>query len=145
MADITSGVFPCYKNQFEIGADNNSTNPIADIDSFSVSFDDGIEEWSPYEAEGWKRRLKTAKSITISVSGKRNIGDTGNDFVANKAFLNGTDCNAYLKWNFPDGTVIGIDVIINVKNIGTGDSTNAATLEAEFLSNGKPTVNLPSD
>ena len=116
MANITSGVFPCYENQFAIGASKESTNTIADMESFSVSFDDGVEEWKPYEAGGWTNRLKTAKSITISVSGKRNIGDTGNDFVAGKAFLNGTDCNAVLKWTFPDGTVVELDNDIKFNN-----------------------------
>lgn len=77
-----TGVYPCYKNQFGIGEPGATTlNPIADMESFSVSFDDGVEEWTPFESEGWVRRLKTAKGITISVSGKRNVGDTGNDFV----------------------------------------------------------------
>lgn len=68
MANVTSGVFPCYENQFAIGASEESTNTIADMETFSVSFDDGVEEWKPYEAGGWTNRLKTAKSITISVS-----------------------------------------------------------------------------
>ena len=50
MANITSGVFPCYENQFAIGASKESTNTIADMERFSVSFDDGVEEWKPYEA-----------------------------------------------------------------------------------------------
>lgn len=140
MANVTSGVFPCYKNQFEIGASEESTNTIADMESYSVSFDGGMEEWKPYEAEGWTDRLKTANSITISVSGKRNIGDTGNDFVAGKAFLNGTDCNAVLKWTFPDGTVIKLNVIINVTALGAGDSTAVGTLEFDLASRGKPTI-----
>lgn len=144
MANITSGVFPCYENQFEIGADEKSTNTIADMETFSVSFDDGVEEWNPYDMKGWKNRLKTAKSVTISVSGKRTIGDTGNDFVAGKAFLNGVDCNAYMKWVFPDGTVVGIDVVINVTALGAGDSTAVGTLEFDLLSRGVPTITLPT-
>lgn len=34
MANITSGVFPCYENQFAIGASKESTNTIADMESF---------------------------------------------------------------------------------------------------------------
>lgn len=141
---ISTGVFPCYENQFEIGTDKESTNTIANMESFSVSFDDGVEEWNPYDMKGWKNRLKTAKSVTISVSGKRTIGDTGNDFVAGKAFLNGVDCNAYMKWVFPDGTVVGIDVVINVTALGAGDSTAVGTLEFDLLSRGVPTITLPT-
>ena len=38
------------------------------------------------DQEGWQRGLMTAKAITITLNGKRNVGDTGNDFVAGKAF-----------------------------------------------------------
>lgn len=135
-----SGVYPCYKNQFTIGGDT-----IADMETFGVSFDNGIEEWTPYESDGWIRRLMTAKSITISVSGKRNIGDSGNDRVAELAGANGSDAEENFFWNLPDGSSIQFDnAIINVTNIGTGDSTNAAPLEFEVMSNGKPTFNEPS-
>lgn len=135
MADTTTGVYPCYENQFKI--DNKS---IADMESFSVSLDNGIEEWTPYETEGWVRRLATAKSMIISVSGKRNIGDDGNDLVASLAGKNGRDVEKPFVWNLPDGSSITFaNAVINVTNIGSGDSTAAAPLEFEVMSNGKPT------
>lgn len=135
-----SGVYPCYENQFKIGAAAGSVNTIADMETFSVSFDNGVEEWTPFETEGWVRRLMTAKGITISVSGKRNIGDTGNDFVANLFMANGTDAQAYVEWTFPDGgKVVFSNAVINVTNIGSGDSTNVGPLEFDIQSNGKPT------
>lgn len=73
-----TGVYPCYENQFKIGAAKDSATSIKDMESFSVSFDNGVEEWTPFDTEGWVRRLLTAKGFTISVAGKRNIGDTGN-------------------------------------------------------------------
>lgn len=90
MANRTSDVFPCYENQFKVGTSSTSVNTIADMESFSVSFDNGVEEWTPFDTEGWVRRLLTSKGITISVSGKRNIGDEGNDFIAGKFMSNGT-------------------------------------------------------
>lgn len=142
MPTISSGTYPCYKNQFKIGAPGAQTlNAIADMETFSVSFNDGVEEWNPYEAEGWKSRQKTAKDITISVSGKRKIGDTGNDFVAGLAFENGTDSEADFEWTFPDGTVVKFsNAVINVTALGSSDSTAVAPLEFEVMSNGKPTV-----
>lgn len=137
----TTGVFPCYENQFKIGATKEDATAIADMETFSISIDNGIEEWTPFSAEGWKRRLMTAKSITISVNGKRNVGDTGNDFVANKAFKNGRNAEGYFAWIFPDGTTISWnEAIFSVKNIGAGDSTAVGPLEFEVMSNGKPEV-----
>ena len=146
MPNSFSGVYPCYENQFKIGTVGAQTlNTIADMESFSVSFDDGVEEWTPFDSEGWIRRLKTAKGITISVSGKRNVGNTGNDFVAGLAFKNGRESEADFEWTFPDGTVVKFaDAVINVTALGSSDSTGVAPLEFEVLSNGKPTVTLPT-
>lgn len=140
----TSGVYPCYENQFKIdvsGGGTASMKTIADCESFSVTFDNGVEEWHPFEQEGWVRRLLTAKGVTISVSGKRNIGDDGNDAIAALAWVNGRDAERDFSWIFPDGTAVTFaDAVINVTNIGSADSTSVAPLEFEVQSNGKPTV-----
>ena len=139
---MQTGVFPVYENQFKVGADKESATTIADMETFSAAFDNGVEEWTPFETEGWVRRLMTAKSVTISINGKRNVGDTGNDYVANKAFTNGRDAEGILIWTFPDGTEVEFAVVFNVTNCGAGDSTNVGPLEFEAMSNGKPSVTL---
>lgn len=140
-----TGVYPCYENQFQINtADSGAAaamSDIADCESFSVSFDNGVEEWTPFNTEGWVRRLMTAKAVTISVTGKRNVGDAGNDAVAGLAFKNGRDAERDVQWTFPDGTTVKFPgAVISVTNVGAGDSTNVAPLEFEVMSNGKPTV-----
>lgn len=141
---VSTGVFPCYENQFQINTSSTGTASyatIADCETFEVAFDNGVEEWHPFEQEGWVRRLMTAKSVTITVSGKRNIGDTGNDFIAGLTFANGRDAEADFKWTFTDGTVVEFaDAVISVTNNSGGDSTAVAPLEFEVQSNGKPTV-----
>lgn len=141
----TTGVFPCYENQFQVNTaalgSAATMKSIADCENFSISFDNGVEEWTPFESEGWKRRLMTAKSVTISVSGKRNVGDDGNDAIAGLAFKNGRNVERDFQWTFPDGTKIKFsDAIINVKNIGAGESTAVGPLEFDVMSNGKPEV-----
>jgi hypothetical protein len=137
-------VYPVYKNQFEIntkgrtGETDGTFAAIADMESFSVSFDDNVEEWTPMTTDGWTRRLKTGKGVTISLSGKRNIGDAGNDYIASLAWKSGQDCNSELKWNFPNGDSVLIPCVINVTGAG-GDSTGVEPLEFECLSDGKPT------
>ena len=134
-----SGVYPCYKNQFQIDTGGGSMKTIADMETFSVAFDNGVEEWHPFEQEGWVRRLLTSKGVTITVSGKRNVGDAGNDAVAELAWVNGRDAEKKVDWSFPDGSKVTFtDAVINVTNIGSGDSTNVAPLEFEIQSNGKP-------
>jgi hypothetical protein len=83
----------------------------------------------------------TAKSVTISVTAKRNVGDAGNDAVAGLAWKNGRNVERDFQWTFPDGTVVKFaSAVINVTNVGAGDSTAVAPLEFEVQSNGKPTV-----
>lgn len=140
----TTGVYPVYENQFKVDTATSGSSAsyaaIADMETFSVSIDNNVEEWTPFTTEGWTRRLMTGKSITITVSGKRNVGDTGNDFIAGMFMKNGTAAQAGFQWTFPDGGVLTFaDAIVNVTEIGAGDSTAVAPLEFEVMSNGKPT------
>ncbi len=145
MASANSGVYPCYENQFQVGEHNSETAniTIANCEEFSVSFDNGVEEWNPFDQEGWTSRLMTGKSVTISVKAKRTIGDTGNDLIAGMAFKNGRDVELPFQWTFPDGTkVLFKNSIISVTSAGSGGSRDVAPLEFEVMSNGKPTVTL---
>lgn len=141
---VQSGVYPCYENQFQIdtaasGAEA-AMKSIADCETFSVAFDNGVEEWNPFDTEGWVRRLMTSKAVTISVTAKRNVGDAGNDAVAGLAFKNGRNVEKDFTWTFPDGSKVEFkSAVINVTNVGSGDSTAVAPLEFEVMSNGKPT------
>lgn len=146
MPDNTvSGVYPCYENQFSIditggdGSTETNQKTIADMESFSVSIDGNVEEWSPYDMEGWMRRMVTGKSIGITVSGKRNVGDAGSDYVAGIALKTGKDCETTVTWNFPSGAKLVIPCVINVTEWGAGDSRSVAPLAFEIQSNGKPT------
>lgn len=136
----TTGVFPCYENQFKVKVESTYVT-IADCETFEVAFDNNVEEWTPFESEGWVRRLMTGKGVTITVSGKRNVGDAGNNYIAGLAFENGRDAEVDFQWTFKDGTIVEFTgAPINVTALGSGDSTAVAPLEFEVLSNGKPTV-----
>lgn len=143
-ADSKTGVYVCYENQFQVDTASGGTaslKNIADCETFSVSFDNGVEEWNTFDAEGWIHRLMTSKSVTISVTAKRNVGDAGNDFVSGMAWKNGRNAEADFQWTFPDGTVVKFTkAVINVKNVGSGDATSVAPLEFDIMSNGKPEV-----
>lgn len=112
---------------------------IADMESFGLSFDNGVEEWTPMETGGWMRRLMTSKSVTVSLAGKRNYGDAGNDYVAGKAHVNGNDANSVIRIEFPDGSEFEMPCVLNVTSAGGGDSSAVAALEFEAMSDGRPT------
>ena len=47
-----TGVYPVYENQFVLGETKESATPIKDMETFSVSFDNGVEEWKPFDHKG---------------------------------------------------------------------------------------------
>ena len=104
MATVQNGVYPVFDNVFKIGikgkesstADDMKT--IADCETFSLSMDNNVEEWTPMTTEGWIRRMQTGKGFAISISGKRNVGDEGNDYVASKLFATGKDVESVFEW-----------------------------------------------
>lgn len=146
---ITSGVYPVFNNEFKIGTKGMESTavdmmPIADLETFSVSIDNNIEEWTPMTTEGWVRRLQTGKGFSISLNGKRNIGDAGNDYVASKMFATGRDVETKFEWIMPSGLKVEFDCVLNISSAG-GDSTNVDVLEFEAMSNGKPKVTEPTE
>lgn len=140
-----TGVYPVFYNKFKIGTKGLTSaveadmKIIADLETFSPSFDNGVEEWTPMDTEGWIRRLMTGKGFSIDLSGKRNIGDEGNDYVAGLLFKTGQDVETVFEWEFPSGAKVSFNCIVNVTNVGGGDSTNVGGLEFSVMSNGKPT------
>ena len=144
-----TGVYPVFKNLFKIGKAGRSSAEedmviIKEMESFSVSLDSTMEDWSPFEAEGWLNHLVTGKGLTISLSGKRCVGDPGNDYVASLAWKTGQECDSKFLWQFPDGAKLEFDCVVNVTNPGGGDTTAVAALEVDILSHGKPVYTAAS-
>lgn len=115
-----------------------ATTIVKDATGLSISVNGKIEEWDPMDQAGWTRRLMTSKSLTVSMGGKRNYGDPGNDYVAGLAFKTGQDCNSWFVITFPNLDKLYIPCVINVTSMG-GESTNIDALAWDAQSDGKPT------
>lgn len=140
-----SGVFPVYNLIFKIGTKGKASVEedmvsIAQMETFSLSIDGTVEEWTTMSEAGWSNSLMTGKKFTIGLNGKRCVGDKGNDYVAAIAWKDGLDCSTKGEIEFPDGSKLAFNCVINVKNIGGADSTNVAPLEFEMIGDGKPTL-----
>ena len=143
MSVITSGVYPVFQNKFKIGKSGRSSTEsdmvtIAEMESFSISIDGNVEEWSSMEDEGWIKRMTTGKGLTLSLSGKRCIGDPGNDYIAECAWKTGQGCDSKFEWIFPTGAKLTFDCVLSVTEIGGGETRNIATLAVDVMSHGKP-------
>lgn len=143
------GVFPVYDLKFKIGINGKSSEDqqmvtIADMESFSPSIDGTVEKWTTMTTAGWARSLMTGKAFSISLKGKRSVGDPGNDYVAGLAWKDGLACSTKAEIEFPDGAKLLFDCVVDVKTPFGGDSTNVSTLEFDLVGDGKPTY-TPAD
>ena len=144
------GVFPVYNLVFKIGKNGLSSNsevmvPIADLETFSPSIGGTVEKWNPLDTSGWARALMTGKDFSMSLKGKRNVGDPGNDYVAGLAWKDGLDCSTKAEITFPDGSKLTFNCVVDVKTPFGGDSTNVSTLEFDLIGDGKPTYTPASE
>ncbi len=138
------GVLPVYDLKFKIGMNGKSSEDqqmvtIADMESFSPSIDGTVEKWTTMTTAGWARSLMTGKAFSISLKGKRSVGDPGNDYVAGLAWKDGLACSTKAEIEFPDGAKLSFDCVVDVKTPFGGDSTNVSTLEFDLVGDGKPT------
>lgn len=140
---VSSGVYPVYNIKFKIGIKGKASTDeqmatIADMETFSMSIDGTVQTWTPMTTDGWQRALMTGKSFSISLKGKRNVGDPGNDYVAGTTFADGLDCSSKATIEFPDGAKLAFDCVVSVTNNGGGDATDVAPLEFDLQGDGKP-------
>ena len=87
MAKVKSGAFPEFDLGFKIGIKGLASTEeemvtIKDMESFSLAIEGNTQKWSTLDMAGWSRALMTGKGLTISLKGKRNVGDPGNNYVS---------------------------------------------------------------
>lgn len=137
------GVFPVYKLKFKIGTKGKASEAadmaeIAELESFGLSIEGNVENWTSMDESGWASNLMTGKSFSFDMKGKRCVGDPGNDYVAEVAMKDGLDCSTKGEIEFPDGAKMEFGCVLDVTNIGGGDSINVAPLEFTMHGDGKP-------
>ena len=113
---------------------------ISDMESISISVDNTVAQWTPLDMAGWSRRLNTGRSVTISLSGKRNMANAGNNLVATMGYeSNVSACLGTIEVAFPGGSVLRMSCIVNVTACGGGAAEDLGVLEFECLSDGQVT------
>ena len=145
MAKITSGVFPVHAGSFEVDtgtSDLSNWATVAELGEVSVEVENNTETWNSMEAGGWQSALVTGKAAKITVSGKRCIGDAGNDLIASKLLETGQNAYIACRITHPSGKILTWKkAACAVKNDGSGGkATDVGALEAEITCHGKPEV-----
>ncbi len=149
MPEATTGkVYPVHNNKFKFGTSGLSSTEEQmvmpqDLENFAPSIDGTVEEWYAMDAGGWAKAAMTGKKLAFSFSGKRSVGDPGNDYIAGLAWKFGQDVMTKFEWEMVSGAKLTCDVVVNVTTPGGGDTTNIDSLEFEVICYGKPTYTPP--
>ena len=146
MATITVGQYSVSNCKVKI---KTATEPsetyseIADLEEMSLSIENNVETWYSINDEGWQNALLTAKALSGSFSGKRTLGDTGNDYVDGLRYKIGKDAEADWEIEFPDGSKLDFTAVTALTDI-LGAATDVAPLSGDLTGKGKPTF-IPAE
>ena len=141
MATITVGQYSVSNCKVKI---KTATEPsetyseIADLEEMSLSIENNVETWYSINDEGWQNALLTAKALSGSFSGKRTLGDAGNDYVEGLRYKIGKDAEADWEIDFPDGSKLEFTAVTALTDI-LGAATDVAPLSGDLTGKGKPT------
>lgn len=103
----------------------------------SLSIDNNIETWYSIAEEGWQNALLTGKALTGSFSGKRTLGDTGNDYIAGLRYNMGKSAEADFKITFPNDATLEFTAVVGLTDV-LGAATDVAPLSGDLTGKGKP-------
>lgn len=138
MPTITVGQFAVSDCDVKVKTNGSTYSSIADLEEMSLSIDNNIETWYSINGGGWQNALMTARALTGSFSGKRTLGDTGNDFLNGLRYKNGPEAVADFEIDFPDGSKLEFTAVVGLTDI-LGAATDVAPLSGDITGKGKPT------
>ena len=147
MATITVGQYSVSNCKVKI---KTATEPsetyseIADLEEMNLSIENNVETWYSINDEGWQNALLTGKALTGSFSGKRCLGDAGNDFIEGLRYAIGKDAEADFEIDFPDGSKLEFTAVVALTDI-LGAATDVAPLSGDLTGKGKPTFTPASE
>lgn len=143
MATVTVGQYAVSECKVKVKTSAASTqtavySEIADLEEVSLSLENNTETWYSIKDGGWQNALLTAKALTGSFSGKRTLGDTGNDYLESLRYNIGKSAEADWQIEFPDGSKLEFTAVTALTDI-LGAATDVAPLSGDLTGKGKPT------
>ena len=142
MANVTIGQYSVSNCKVKVKTSGTSEqavySEVADLEEFSLSIESNTETWYSINDGGWQNALLTAKALSGSFSGKRTIGDTGNDYVEGLRYKIGKDAEADWEIDFPDGSKLDFTAVTALTDI-LGAAIDVAPLSGDITCKGKPT------
>lgn len=116
---------------------NTEYKSIADLEEFSISIENNTETWYSISSGGWQNALLTGKALSGSFSGKRTIGDAGNDYLDSLRYKIGHEAEADFKITFPTGDTLEFTGVVGLTDL-MGSATDVMPLSGDVTGKGKP-------
>ena len=143
MATVNVGQYAVSECKVKVKTSAASTqtavySEIADLEEVRLSLENNTETWYSIKDGGWQNALLTAKALTGSFSGKRTLGDTGNDYLESLRYNIGKSAEADWQIEFPDGSKLEFTAVTALTDI-LGAATDVAPLSGDLTGKGKPT------
>lgn len=143
MATVTVGQYAVSECKVKVKTSTASTqtavySEIADLEEVSLTLENNTETWYSIKDGGWQNALLTAKALTGSFSGKRTLGDAGNDYLESLRYNIGKSAEADWQIEFPDGSKLEFTAVTALTDI-LGAATDVAPLSGDLTGKGKPT------
>lgn len=136
MALITVGNFAITDCKVSVKV-NEEFVGIADLEEVSLTIENNIETWYSIEGGGWQNALMTARALSGSFSGKRCLGDAGNDYLDSLRYVNGAAAVADWQVEFPNGATLAFNAVVGITDV-LGSATDVAPLNGDLTGKGKP-------
>ena len=137
-ATVTVGQYAISECVVKVKTADSTFSPIADLEEFNVTVENNIETWYSISDGGWQNALLTAKAFSGSFSGKRTLGDAGNDFIDGLRFNIGKAAEADFEIDFPNGDKLTFTAVVGLTDL-MGGATGVAPLSGDLTGKGKPT------
>lgn len=143
MTTVTVGQYAVSECKVKVKTSTSSAqtavySEIADLEEVSLSLENNTETWYSIKDGGWQNALLTAKALTGSFSGKRTLGDAGNDYLESLRYNIGKSAEADWQIEFPDGSKLEFTAVTALTDI-LGAATDVAPLSGDLTGKGKPT------
>lgn len=143
MATVTVGQYAVSECKVKVKTSTSSAqtavySEIADLEEVSLTLENNTETWYSIKDGGWQNALLTAKALTGSFSGKRTLGDAGNDYLESLRYNIGKPAEADWQIEFPDGSKLEFTAVTALTDI-LGAATDVAPLSGDLTGKGKPT------
>lgn len=117
---------------------SETLSTVADLEEMNLSIENNVETWYSINDGGWQNALLTAKALNGSFSGKRCLGDAGNDYIEGLRYKIGKEAEADWEIGFPDSSKLEFTSVVALTDI-LGSATDVAPLSGDLNGKGKPT------